>query len=614
MTRCDVGHYDMDQDASNGCEYACMPSDSNDTICNQKDDDCDGTTDEDVDLQNDPKNCGKCGSTCLFAHAPEGGACKDGTCVLDNTKCEPGFYDADSKAANGCEYQCAVSDPPLELCNLLDDDCDGLRDEDQSNDSNNNNVTINDARVGQACQEDQGECKSGLTACVDGQVICRDHVGPSRDVCDGKDNDCDGNTDEEYDFQNDPRNCGTCGNSCSFANANARCQSGTCVVLSCATGYWGADCSYRCDYKGNEVCNGIDDDCDGQTDENLTPPSNPCKSNGVCGSGGNPLVGQMTCGHASGWFCDYSGLSNYQAVETYCDHLDNDCDGQTDEAYPLLGQTCYATSADGCRAAGTWQCVNSNREAAAICADANNMPVTPVKKSEVCNGVDDDCDGAIDEPCADPINGTDCARDAWVKIPDYTNTFIYAFEASRPDATDTSSGKASARACSVTGRMPWTNITYSQAQAACAAAGGRLCTEAEWQKACQYWSGSGGVCSWSYSGDASHDCHSYAATTCNTNDYNNGNDNVSRTNPGTDKVLATGSLGSCYREHNSARVYDLSGNVKEWVQARSSGVNPLRGGAMNNTAIGTRCDFNFTLADNNFLFFNAGFRCCYGTN
>jgi hypothetical protein len=74
-------------------------------------------------------------------------------------------------------------------------------------------------------------------------------------------------------------------------------------------------------------------------------------------------------------------------------------------------------------------------------------------------------------------------------------------------------------------------------------------------------------------------------------------------------------MAQCYRQYDDSgtgdRVYDLSGNVKEWTEARSSGVNPIRGGAMDSTAGGSRCDFDFTVADDNYLFKNLGFRCCY---
>jgi hypothetical protein len=463
MNQCDVGFLDLDGNSSNGCEYACLRSADDDTDCNRSDDDCDGQTDEDVDLQTDPDNCGGCAKVCHFAHASNGGLCKDGACILDKAKCDSGFSDADGIDSNGCENEwCKLSDPPTEICNLRDDDCDGLTDEAQSEDNNNNNITANDARIGLACKEDKGECKSGLAVCKEGQMFCTGFTGPSSELCDGK---------------------------------------------------------------------------------------------------------------------------------------DNDCDGYTDEIYTQLNNACASSGIGECITRGTWQCNPSDPTAALICLDSEGTEVQEGSPTaEISNGRDDDCDSSTDEPCTPTAPGTDCAQDAWVKIT--STVYMYAYEASRPDATATSAGNSDARAVSAAGKMPWTNITYPQAKAACEAAGARLCREdTEWKTACR----SSGSCVWSYSSN----CQSYNANTCNGEDY----DTDSQTAGNQDAILPTGSMTDC---HTFANVYDLSGNVKEWVQARSTGVNPLRGGATNNPKDGIGCDFNFTLADDEFLFFNAGFRCCYG--
>jgi hypothetical protein len=606
MNKCDVGFFDLDQNASNGCEYECSRSADDDTSCNQRDDDCDGRPDEDVDLQNDSKNCGICGLECLFAHAPNAGACKNGVCVLDSAKCEPGFFNVDGTEQNGCEYQCKLSDPPIERCNLLDDDCDGVSDEAQSEDKNKNNVTINDGRIGQPCKENKGECKSGWTVCIDGQAVCSGFTGPSSEICDGKDNNCDGETDEGFDLQTDVNNCGSCGHSCVAYNAAVTCQAGTCGFV-CKSGWWdnpditGQDCLYECDYRGNEVCNGRDDDCNGQIDDQLTHPSSFCTTSGVCGVG-TPV--QPTCQGTSGWVCDYRVKANYQPDETRCDGLDNDCNGVVD--FPsLINQPCSVSGPAGseaCQASGIRKCFNN----VLSCVGSNNQPISPsTKKQEVCNGVDDDCDGETDEPCAPTERSTGCVQDAWVPVPGFKDVYIYAYEASRPDATDKSGGSSNARACSNAGRMPWTNITFGQAQTACVNASlnakARLCEEPEWIAACM----SGADCTWSYATN----CQTYSANTCNGADY----DTDSQTAGNQDAIKPTGSMADCYRSYNnSAKVYDLSGNVKEWVKGPSAGVNPLRGGAMNNTKDGIACEFDFTLADDDFLFFNAGFRCCYG--
>jgi MYXO-CTERM domain-containing protein len=102
--------------------------------------------------------------------------------------------------------------------------------------------------------------------------------------------------------------------------------------------------------------------------------------------------------------------------------------------------------------------------------------------------------------------------------------------------------------------------------------------------------------SWSYATSAD----TYQAMTCNGLDRSAADDNI----------LATGTLTSCYADHGAGDVFDLSGNVKEWTLARLPGQNPIRGGASNDTAIGTSCELNFTLGTDAFFFPNVGFRCC----
>jgi formylglycine-generating enzyme required for sulfatase activity len=155
--------------------------------------------------------------------------------------------------------------------------------------------------------------------------------------------------------------------------------------------------------------------------------------------------------------------------------------------------------------------------------------------------------------------------------------------------------------------MPWTQVTRPQAQAACAAIGASLCTEAEWQRACE--TSAGSPCFWSF--DAA--CRTYSATKCNGNDFD--------TNPATpavndDAVLATGSMPMCYANWGgmmSNRIFDMSGNVEEWTTPRAAGVNPIRGGSTNDTQGGMRCQFNFVVADDTFQFPSVGFRCCRST-
>jgi hypothetical protein len=91
--------------------------------CNGLDDDCDGAKDEDFDLDNNIENCGSCGHVCNFANGS--GECQDGYCVLSG--CMGGYYDANQIPDDGCE--CSRTVPPDEVCDGLDNDCNGTVDD-----------------------------------------------------------------------------------------------------------------------------------------------------------------------------------------------------------------------------------------------------------------------------------------------------------------------------------------------------------------------------------------------------------------------------------------------------------------------------------------------------
>lgn len=99
-----------------------------------------------VDVETDPEHCGGCGRTCVVPHAEA--ACERAACAVG--RCEAGWLDCNGSADDGCEASaaceagascttscgttgtlrcddaCAPScAPPAELCNLVDDDCDG---------------------------------------------------------------------------------------------------------------------------------------------------------------------------------------------------------------------------------------------------------------------------------------------------------------------------------------------------------------------------------------------------------------------------------------------------------------------------------------------------------
>ncbi len=374
---------------------ACVPR--GEEACNGLDDDCDGETDEDFDLSGDPAHCGDCDTQCLVPHAIP--ACRDGACAIE--RCEVGFFDLDGLAGNGCEYECTPTG--AEACNGLDDDCDGETDEDFDLSSD----PAHCGECGRACAyaHAEGRCETGscrMGGCRPGYVDldgdpatgCEYACTPTgAEACNGLDDDCDGATDEDFDLSSDPEHCGSCGRRCSFRNASARCVAGSCQLGDCAPGFVDADgdptngCEYGCTPSGAEVCNGRDDDCDGAVDEDDPALGTPCGSSvGSCERGTTICrFGTLSCSGGRG-----------PSTET-CNGLDDDCDGTTDEhsaAEPLpgVGQRCGESNQGACRY-GTTVCT-----AGSITCGGGYVGPSP----EVCNGIDDDCDGAVDDDPAPP--------------------------------------------------------------------------------------------------------------------------------------------------------------------------------------------------------------------
>ena len=130
-------------------------------------------------------------------------------------------------------------------------------------------------------------------------------------------------------------------------------------------------------------------------------------------------------------------------------------------------------------------------------------------------------------------------------------------------------------------------------------------------------------CAWSYAPGGT--CGTYPAAPAHPQrDDNACNGHNRSARPGeadTDALAATGSFADCFSpQMSSGKVFDLSGNAKEWVTDDNgigdnlpAGSNPTRGGSYNNLPGGMRCDFSFSAANNDVRLRNIGFRCCTTT-
>jgi hypothetical protein len=205
-------------------------------------------------------------------------------------------------------------------------------------------------------------------------------------TCDGNDNDCDGGIDEgvKTTYYRD-QDGDTYGNNADSVEA---CSAPSGYVLD------NTDCVDNNDQINpgmNDVCNGVNDDCDGLTDDGsgeVTPLND--RQSGVC------VNSEKTCDTT--WKNDYSSVVNYEEPdELTCDTLDNDCDGTADEGTKTKFYLDSDSDLYGNNAEITWACsaplnyVLDNTD-----CDDSNTNVNPGAQ-EVCNGIDDDCDTFIDE-------------------------------------------------------------------------------------------------------------------------------------------------------------------------------------------------------------------------
>ncbi|MCA9527197.1 MAG: hypothetical protein KC549_12985, partial [Myxococcales bacterium] len=146
----------------------------------------------------------------------------------------------------GSQWQaCTAARVREERCgNGVDEDCDGTIDEGC------------DGCTDGATRECRSECGQGTERCSGATWRDCDAREPADEVCDGQDNDCDGLTDED------------------FPALGAACEDGDgpCQVAGtrvCAPDGVGTVCDAVAGAGDAETCNGVYDDCDGQTDEDL---------------------------------------------------------------------------------------------------------------------------------------------------------------------------------------------------------------------------------------------------------------------------------------------------------------------------------------------------------
>lgn len=394
---CTPGAYVCQPNGTSLC-VSIIPPYSQTELCDNKDNDCDGQTDE-----GNPEGGGSC--TTNYS-----GVCRAGTwqclaggvrtcvatiqpgtqteiCDGQDNNCN-GFVDEGFNVGGTCTvggqlglcaigaYQCgggaAVCVGPgiaTEVCDGKDNNCNGSTDE-------------SDPNEGAACSTNlKGVCAAGTRHCSSGSLACQQTTASSPEVCDSLDNDCDGNVNNGLYIDADHDNVRACGTCQAPGAGSCDCNDAVAAIRPGAT----------------EVCDLVDNNCNGQVDENVsrlcyTGPTGTYT--GTCGASPVNCTPRGACRGViqsclAGNFpaCTAAVLPLQGPTTELCDAIDNNCDGQTDEG--LSGANCQ-TGLNGVCNPGTEQCTGAG---GIVC----NPNIAPGALTETCNNTDDDCDGQVDE-------------------------------------------------------------------------------------------------------------------------------------------------------------------------------------------------------------------------
>ncbi len=279
----------------------------------------------------------------------------------------------------------------------------------------------------------------------------------------------------------------------------------------------------------------------------------------------------------------------------------------TDACTPDESGACRRSSCVDMRTAETCDATaDCPADAACVFGYCHALTTAPLDE-EICNGIDDDCNGRIDD-WTDGVCGVCPFNSVRVQATDQVGSTGFVcvdmYEASRIDATADSAGSASLYSVSMPGVLPWTGVDGFEAASACRGTAYReqfpagqqqqalhpkqLCVTFQWENGCSGTVGSQQETVWPFGDDWDPDA-------CNVDG---------------DGIEPTGSSAACSSGHGLSEVYDMAGNVAEWTRFGLEDPVRIYGGSWQLTdPAGAECT-SYIEEDDIVDLSTIGFRCC----
>ena len=241
--------------------------------------------------------------------------------------------------------------PATELCDGLDNDC---------------NDVVDDGIADIATGSDVGECQSQIQSCSGGAfAIIQTAIGPATELCDGLDNDCNDVVDNGIADILSGSDVGEC------QSQIQSCSGGAFTIVQTAIG------------PATELCDGLDNDCNDVVDNGIADilsgsDVGECQSQIQSCSGGAFTIVQTAIGPAT----------------ELCDGLDNDCNDVVDNGI-----------ADILSGSDVGECQSQIQSCSGGAFTIVQTAIGPA--TELCDGLDNDCNDVVDNGIADILSGSD---------------------------------------------------------------------------------------------------------------------------------------------------------------------------------------------------------------